>query len=74
MKSILIKFGDYTKLTGVTNIWKARTRIQNDLNKLYKSPLKMEQIQGYILGEESKQYSQQREEDYPSTEMTRKGL
>lgn len=40
MKSILIRFGDYTKLTGVTNIWKARTRIQNDLNKLYKSHFK----------------------------------
>lgn len=70
---MLIKFGDYTKLTGVTNIWKARTRIQNDLNKLYKSHFKkMEQIQGYILREESKQYSQQREEDYPSTGMIRK--
>lgn len=34
----------------------------------------MEQIQGYILREESKQYYQQREEDYPSTAMTRKGL
>lgn len=32
----------------------------------------MEQIQGYILREESKQYYQQREEDYPSTAMTRK--
>lgn len=34
----------------------------------------MEHIQGYILREESKQYSQQREEDYSSPEMTRKGL
>lgn len=71
----IFKFGHYTKLTGVTNIWKARTRIQNDLNKLYKSHFKkMGKIQGYILREESKQYSRQRKEDYPSTEMTRKGL
>lgn len=27
IKGILIKFGDYTELTGATNAWKARTRI-----------------------------------------------
>lgn len=72
-KGIMTKFRACTKLTEVTNTWKARTRIQNDLNKLYKPHVKnMEQIQGYILRGESKLYCQQREEDCLSTDMTKR--
>lgn len=42
IKGILIKFGDYAKLTGATETWKAETRIQNHLNKLYKSHFKIQ--------------------------------
>lgn len=72
IKGILIKFGDYAKLTGATNTWKARTRIQNHLNKLYKSHLRnREQIQGYILRE--KVNYTVRQTYTVSTDMTRKG-
>jgi hypothetical protein len=67
IKGILIMFGYYTKLTGVTNTWKARAGILNYLNKLYKPHFKSrEQIQGYILREKANYIV--------STDMTRKGL